>query len=171
MFVSDQRYEGALGLLVWRCEEHGHAGGAAGTWHPDLNQSSPRTHTHGPQTEASMSPQHFLFVLFSCFLLDVFCYRHCWWPSCKLHCGILQINGWLWHYDPQHMGKNIQIKKNLTSLTLFQICPTVLVTNDVTNSSLCNQINQSNFIYIAPVKQFKCLKIWVVLEPHAQPLE
>lgn len=37
---TDQRYEGAFGLLVWRREEHGHAGGAAGPWHPDLNQFS-----------------------------------------------------------------------------------------------------------------------------------
>lgn len=34
----DQRDEGAFGLLVWRREGHGRAGGGAGPRHPHLNQ-------------------------------------------------------------------------------------------------------------------------------------
>lgn len=45
---ADQRHEGTFGLLVRRREEHGHAGGAAGPRHPDLNQSS-----SSPQRSAS----------------------------------------------------------------------------------------------------------------------
>lgn len=41
--VSDQRDEGASGLLVRRREEHGHAGGAAGPRHPHLSKTDPES--------------------------------------------------------------------------------------------------------------------------------
>lgn len=63
---TDQRYEGAFGLLVWRREEHGHAGGAAGPWHPDLNQFSSSS-----QRQSSASTANFLLFFIGCWL---FCY-------------------------------------------------------------------------------------------------
>lgn len=63
---TDQRYEGAFGLLVWRREEHGHAGGAAGPWHPDLNQFNSSS-----QRQSSASTANFLLFFIGCWL---FCY-------------------------------------------------------------------------------------------------
>lgn len=59
---SDQRYEGAFGLLVRRREEHGHVGGAAGPRHPHLNRL--------PLQSADGNLTSSVFVLFF-FLLDV----------------------------------------------------------------------------------------------------
>lgn len=86
--VSDQRYEGAFGLLVRRREEHGHAGGAAGPRHPHLNQLA-----FSPQRETSLLHTYVCFCIVSLSIrCSFFCYRHRLLPTCKSHCGILQIN-------------------------------------------------------------------------------
>lgn len=60
--LSDQRDEGSSGLLVWRRQEHGHAGGAAGPRHPHLKPSA-RLHL-GAVSARSIFP----LALFSIFL-------------------------------------------------------------------------------------------------------
>lgn len=66
--LSDQRDEGASGLLVWRREEHGHAGGAAGPRHPHLKPSA-RLHLGAVMPHSFFSSRPFFFHS----LLIVFC--------------------------------------------------------------------------------------------------
>lgn len=76
----DQRDEGAFGLLVWRREGHGRAGGGAGPRHPHLNQLTSTPH---PQQQ-----------LFSCFH-GFFC---CFQPvnDIKLLCSVALTSSVYW---------------------------------------------------------------------------
>lgn len=103
--LSDQRDEGASGLLVWRREEHGHAGGAAGPRHPHLKPSA-RLHLGAVMPHSFFSSRPFFFSLsFDCLL---FCY-HLWsWPTW----GSLQVNSWLWHHYPLFEQEDIDSNGN-----------------------------------------------------------
>lgn len=50
---SDQRDEGAFGLLVWRREGHGRAGGGAGPRHPHLNRFTSTSSSPPPASTAT----------------------------------------------------------------------------------------------------------------------